>query len=316
MSATNQTVNYGLPIFVDTDQPTYLGDWNSAMNKIDQTIKDNTGDTSDLENQIANITTRVSNTEKDIEGNATDIANLEKVVEPLPGRITANEQSITQLAAKDRDLQQQINDLPDQGYTLPVASSTRLGGVKVGTNLSIDANGVLSAELGSGGGVIDIPDGAITTPKLATSAVSTTKLADNSVTTQKIVANAVAWGNLSSDVQNRISGGGIGDITKCATFVGTYGTDSSAKAWGKIVNVQIAINNAPAATDGTYKRTVVGTLDAGYRPSNQLICGVHAGYDAVGYIGVDASGAIFTSLASKSSTTVVVNDRITFFIGE
>jgi hypothetical protein len=31
------------------------------------------------------------------------------------------------------------------GYTLPIASSTVLGGIKVGTNLSIDANGVLSS---------------------------------------------------------------------------------------------------------------------------------------------------------------------------
>ena len=32
-------------------------------------------------------------------------------------------------------------------YTLPISSGTVLGGVKVGTNLSIDANGVLSANL-------------------------------------------------------------------------------------------------------------------------------------------------------------------------
>ena len=36
-------------------------------------------------------------------------------------------------------------------YTLPTASSSVLGGVKVGTNLSIDANGVLSATGGGGG---------------------------------------------------------------------------------------------------------------------------------------------------------------------
>lgn len=35
-------------------------------------------------------------------------------------------------------------------YTLPVASPDTLGGVKVGENLSIDENGVLSVEGGSG----------------------------------------------------------------------------------------------------------------------------------------------------------------------
>ena len=40
------------------------------------------------------------------------------------------------------------------GYTLPVASAQTLGGIKVGTNLSIDANGVLSAT--GGGGTSDL----------------------------------------------------------------------------------------------------------------------------------------------------------------
>ena len=35
-------------------------------------------------------------------------------------------------------------------YTLPVASQNNLGGIKVGENLSIDANGVLSASGGGG----------------------------------------------------------------------------------------------------------------------------------------------------------------------
>lgn len=38
-------------------------------------------------------------------------------------------------------------------YTLPVASATTLGGIKVGENLTIDENGTLNATGGSGGGV-------------------------------------------------------------------------------------------------------------------------------------------------------------------
>lgn len=37
-------------------------------------------------------------------------------------------------------------------YTLPIASASTLGGVKVGSGLSIDGNGVLSASGGGGGG--------------------------------------------------------------------------------------------------------------------------------------------------------------------
>ena len=39
-------------------------------------------------------------------------------------------------------------------YTLPTASASTLGGIKVGANLSIDVNGVLSAS-GGGGGSVD-----------------------------------------------------------------------------------------------------------------------------------------------------------------
>ena len=35
------------------------------------------------------------------------------------------------------------------GYELPIASATVLGGIKVGTNLTIDSNGVLSSTGGS-----------------------------------------------------------------------------------------------------------------------------------------------------------------------
>ena len=49
------------------------------------------------------------------------------------------------------DVYEQIMDLIASlggAYTLPIASSTTLGGIKVGTNLSIDVNGVLNAESG------------------------------------------------------------------------------------------------------------------------------------------------------------------------
>ena len=44
-------------------------------------------------------------------------------------------------------------DTAGGGYVLPVASANTLGGIKVGENLSIDANGVLSAQGGGGGGI-------------------------------------------------------------------------------------------------------------------------------------------------------------------
>ena len=40
MSATNHTTNYNLPVFVGSDKPAWLVDFNGAMNAIDAAIKD------------------------------------------------------------------------------------------------------------------------------------------------------------------------------------------------------------------------------------------------------------------------------------
>lgn len=39
MSYSNKTSNYELPLYVGTDKPTYLGDWNETMQKIDTNMK-------------------------------------------------------------------------------------------------------------------------------------------------------------------------------------------------------------------------------------------------------------------------------------
>lgn len=41
MSYSNHTTNYNLPLYVGTDKPTYLGDFNSAMGTIDTQMKAN-----------------------------------------------------------------------------------------------------------------------------------------------------------------------------------------------------------------------------------------------------------------------------------
>lgn len=56
MSATNQTSNYELPLFIGTDKPSWLGDFNGAMNAIDTAIKGRADD-------IASLTTRMTATE-------------------------------------------------------------------------------------------------------------------------------------------------------------------------------------------------------------------------------------------------------------
>ena len=61
MSATNQTSNYDLPLFIGTDKPSWLGDFNGAMNAIDTAIKGRADDISSLETRMT-ATETVANT--------------------------------------------------------------------------------------------------------------------------------------------------------------------------------------------------------------------------------------------------------------
>lgn len=67
MTATNHTENYNLSQFVGTDRPTWLGDYNSDMEKIDAQMKANADA---IEQASAGGLTSVSHT-ADLTGNGT-----------------------------------------------------------------------------------------------------------------------------------------------------------------------------------------------------------------------------------------------------
>lgn len=88
-----------------------------------------------------------------------------------------------------------------QAYTLPIAASNVLGGVKVGTNLSIDANGVLSATDTNTDTLHDLTDVAISLPsdgQVLTYNNSTNKWINQSIPTPTVDAEDVSYGNTSS----------------------------------------------------------------------------------------------------------------------
>lgn len=67
MTATNKTKNYELSQFVGTDRPTWLGDYNGDMSKIDTQLKQNADD---IASATAGSLTSVHHT-ADLTGNGT-----------------------------------------------------------------------------------------------------------------------------------------------------------------------------------------------------------------------------------------------------
>lgn len=72
MASTNKTANYDLSQFVSTDRPTWLGDYNSDMAKIDAQMKQNADD---IASAAAGGLTSVNHT-ADLTGNGTSSSPL------------------------------------------------------------------------------------------------------------------------------------------------------------------------------------------------------------------------------------------------
>lgn len=82
MSATNKTTNYDLPLFIGTDIPSWLGDWNNTMTTLDKSITDvNTT----AESAIATANTAESKGDK----NTTSIQQLSAQIKALQD-VTSN----------------------------------------------------------------------------------------------------------------------------------------------------------------------------------------------------------------------------------
>lgn len=82
MSATNSTTNYGLPIFLSQDVPSWLTDWNSAMSDIDTAIA-----AAKTAADGAQLT--ASNAQAAATQNAGAITQLQTTVGSLSGNVTS-----------------------------------------------------------------------------------------------------------------------------------------------------------------------------------------------------------------------------------
>lgn len=83
MSSTNKTTNYKLSQYIGTDKPTYLGDYNSDMLKIDSQLKANADSASNAASAAgaaqavaSDASKKVSNLNDSLTANSADIASL------------------------------------------------------------------------------------------------------------------------------------------------------------------------------------------------------------------------------------------------
>lgn len=112
MASTNKTKNFNLSQFVQTDKPTFLGDYNSDMNKIDtalETVKDGY---TNADVKIGDLTQLTTDNKLDLVDAINEIDAKEKT---LDTNVTENTNSIANVDTKVNNLETRVNNL-STGY--------------------------------------------------------------------------------------------------------------------------------------------------------------------------------------------------------
>lgn len=129
MSATNETTNYKLPLFTDNDQPTWLGDFNGAMNKIDAGITTVGTNASTALSAANNAVNRVGQVE-------TTIAGVQTAANNAYSLSTANKKDIDTLDGQVAQLESKFpitsDSLANGAVTAPKLDQTAIAAMWAG----------------------------------------------------------------------------------------------------------------------------------------------------------------------------------------
>lgn len=145
MSHSEYTENYKLARFVDTDQPTFLGDWNETMDDIDGAIKGVADKETTLGNTVSALILRVDDHDGRIETLEGDTASLKSTVE-------THAKSISTLTTKTDELQAEFDSIES-------ATSTTAGLVKISDSTSGSATDTALSQKGARAIVAGIENG-------------------------------------------------------------------------------------------------------------------------------------------------------------
>ena len=104
MSYTDTTENLELPIYVASDKPSYLGDWNEAMNKLDTGY----GTVETIKQNVEALETNVSEINTEIEGIKTSIS------EETTARENGDQQLQTEITTQVGNINTTINGLESE----------------------------------------------------------------------------------------------------------------------------------------------------------------------------------------------------------
>ena len=177
-------------------------------------------------------------------------------------------------------------------YTLPIASASTLGGIKVGTGLSIDANtGVLTTTGGGGGGVQ-----SVSVQSLSSSSAAVSKIAKITVDgTETYIYNDAAWGSENSSAR-----------TIPLTLNGTQKTLMTGLPPATISSLGGVIVGSGLSIDGDGVLFTTGGGGGGDGTVTSVAMTVPTGFSVTGSP-VTTSGTLAVSLDSQAKNKVLAS---------
>ena len=117
VNASNGTDNYGLPIFIATDKPAWLLDWNGAMVAIDSLLKqiDNKSSISEteldaLKVQLESANTAISGLQESTNSLTTNVAGLTTDVTQAMKDVDTMQETVVQLTESVKTLETKVNE--------------------------------------------------------------------------------------------------------------------------------------------------------------------------------------------------------------
>lgn len=109
MSSTNKTNYYKLSQYIDTDKPTYLGDYNSDMSKIDDGIHSADDKATTASQNAGSAIARVGEIEKTVQSHTSAITALQTDVTGLKDSVKTAQNTATTANNKADSAQQTAN---------------------------------------------------------------------------------------------------------------------------------------------------------------------------------------------------------------
>ena len=87
MSSTNKTPNYGLPQYIDTDKPTFLGDFNDAMGIIDKGMNDNKNSAGEGSNKMDEANARIGDAEETLTETQNQVDSISGLADSIETKV-------------------------------------------------------------------------------------------------------------------------------------------------------------------------------------------------------------------------------------